>query len=110
MDWAADSVTHPHYFDGSNYAARKAKTRAFVSALDDLVWYTIENGWIEPTKTMEDEVVLIWYEWFTGKFVTISIENIHMIGNQAKSGGERRKKREGGVGVWGAWCMRVRTR
>ncbi|CAB4309158.1 unnamed protein product [Prunus armeniaca] len=93
--------------DGSNYAARKAKMRAFISALDDLVWYTIENGWIEPTKTMEDEVVLIWYEWFTGKFVTISIENIHMIGNQAKSGGERRKKREGGVGVWGAWCMRA---
>ncbi|CAB4309168.1 unnamed protein product [Prunus armeniaca] len=52
--------------------------RAFLSALDDRVWYTIENGWTKPTKTVEDEVVLTWYEWFTSKFIAISIENIDM--------------------------------
>ncbi|CAL8152659.1 unnamed protein product [Prunus armeniaca] len=84
MDLAANSVTHPHYFDGSNYAAWKAKMRAFLLALDDRVWYTIENGWTEPTKIVEDEVVLTWYEWFTGKFVTISIENIDMVRMEPK--------------------------
>ncbi|CAL2257918.1 unnamed protein product [Prunus armeniaca] len=55
MHWAASSVIHPPYFDGTNYDVWKVKMRAFLWALDDRVWYTIENGWIEPTKTVKDE-------------------------------------------------------
>lgn len=57
MDQAAGSVIHAPYFDGTNYDVWKVKMRAFLWALDDRVWFTIENGWTEPTKTVKDEVI-----------------------------------------------------
>ena len=36
------------YFDGSNYAFRKVRMRAFLCSIDEAVWDAIEIGWTKP--------------------------------------------------------------
>ncbi|CAL9029085.1 unnamed protein product [Prunus brigantina] len=52
MDRAAGSISHPPYFDGENYAAWKAKMKAFLWSLDACVWNTVVFGYSPPTKTI----------------------------------------------------------
>ena len=37
------------FFDGSNYAFWKVRMRAFLCAIDESVWDSIENGYVKPT-------------------------------------------------------------
>ncbi|MDD0193445.1 hypothetical protein PSY30_23325, partial [Shigella flexneri] len=51
-DHAAGLTSHPPFLvDKTNYAASKAKMKAFMWAKDVAVWAVIESGWEFPTKT-----------------------------------------------------------
>ncbi|XP_062021283.1 uncharacterized protein LOC133737807 [Rosa rugosa] len=51
-DRAAGSTSHPPFLDDkTNYAAWKAKMKAFLWAKDVAVWAVVESGWEYPTKT-----------------------------------------------------------
>ncbi|XP_061999200.1 uncharacterized protein LOC133716513 [Rosa rugosa] len=51
-DRVAGSISHPPFLDDkTNYAAWKAKMKAFLWAKDVAVWAVIESGWEYPTKT-----------------------------------------------------------
>ena len=42
----------PPKFDGSNYAYWKALMRAYLRAIDERVWLSVENGYFAPTITV----------------------------------------------------------
>ena len=44
------SLIIPPLFDGTNYAYRKVRMRAFLQSLDEKVWQIVEIGWIKPKK------------------------------------------------------------
>ena len=44
------SLIIPPLFDGTNYAYRKIRMRAFLQFLDEKVWQIVEIGWIKPKK------------------------------------------------------------
>ena len=44
------SLIIPPLFDGTNYAYRKVRIRAFLQFLDEKVWQIVEIGWIKPKK------------------------------------------------------------
>ena len=56
----SQSFNAPPYFDGSNYAFWKARMYAFLCAIDEMVWDSIENGYVRHTtaKSKCDKVVL----------------------------------------------------
>ena len=76
----------PPFFDGSNYAFWKVRIRAFLCAIDELVWDCFENGYVRPTtpKSKWDKAVFamananskainaIFYDVFTDEFHRIS--------------------------------------
>ena len=43
------SLNAPPFFDGSNYAFWKVRICAFLCAIDETVWDSIENGYVRPT-------------------------------------------------------------
>ena len=47
MDQSQSLNAHP-YFDGSNYAFWKVRTRAFLCSTDESVWDAIDIGWTRP--------------------------------------------------------------
>ena len=48
MDWS-QSLNAPPLFDGGNYAFWKVQMRAFLCAIDESVWDSVENGYVKPT-------------------------------------------------------------
>ena len=44
----SQSLNVPSYFDGSNYAFWKVRTRAFLCSIEDTVWDVVEVGWTRP--------------------------------------------------------------
>ena len=56
----SQSLNAPIYFDGSNYAFWKVCMRAFLCAIDEMVWDSIENGYVRLTtaKSEWDKVAL----------------------------------------------------
>ena len=38
----------PPFFDGCNYAFWKVRMRAFICAINELVWNSVENGCVKP--------------------------------------------------------------
>ena len=48
MNWS-QSLYAPPFFDGSNYAFWKVQMRAFLCAIDESIWDSIENGYVKPT-------------------------------------------------------------
>ena len=44
----SQSLNDPPYFDGSNYAFRKVRMRAFLCSIDEAIWDAIEIGWTKP--------------------------------------------------------------
>ena len=44
----SQSLNASRYFDGSNYAFWKVCMRAFLYAIDEMVWDSVENGWVRP--------------------------------------------------------------
>uniref|UniRef100_A0A803PCR4 Gag-pol polyprotein n=1 Tax=Cannabis sativa TaxID=3483 RepID=A0A803PCR4_CANSA len=51
------STWRPLMLKGANYPYRKTKMRAFLRAVDEIVWVAIEEGWFRPTM-MENEMVI----------------------------------------------------
>ncbi len=47
----SQSLNAPLYFDGSNYAFWKVCIHAFLCAIDETVWDSVENGYVKPTTT-----------------------------------------------------------
>ena len=45
----SQSLNAPTYFDGSNYAFWKVRMCAFLCAIDETVWDSIENGYVRLT-------------------------------------------------------------
>lgn len=45
----SQSLNGPPFFDRSNYAFWKVHMRAFLCAIDETVWDSIENGYDIPT-------------------------------------------------------------
>ena len=45
----SQSLNAPPFFDGSNYAFWKVFIRAFLCAIDESVWDSVENGYVKPT-------------------------------------------------------------
>ena len=45
----SQSLNAPPYFDGSNYASWKVRMRAFLCAIDETMWDSVENGYVKPT-------------------------------------------------------------
>ena len=37
------------FIDGGNYAFWKVRMRAFLCAIDESVWDSVENGYVKPT-------------------------------------------------------------
>ena len=56
----SQSLNAPPYFDGSNYAFWKVRIRAFLCAIDEMVWDSVENGYVRPTtaKSKWDKAIL----------------------------------------------------
>ena len=56
----SQSLNAPPYFDGSNYAFWKVHIRAFLCAIDEMVWDSVENGYVRPTtaKSKWDKAIL----------------------------------------------------
>ena len=54
MDWS-QSLNTPPFFDGGNYAFWKVRMRAFLCAMDESVWDSVENGYVKPT--------IVKFEW-----------------------------------------------
>ena len=50
MDWS-QSLNAPPFFDGGNYAFWKVQMRAFLCAIDESVWDSVENGYVKPITT-----------------------------------------------------------
>ena len=48
------SLIIPPLFDGTNYAYRKVRMRAFLQFLDEKVWQIVEIGWIKPKEAPVD--------------------------------------------------------
>ena len=48
------SLIIPPLFDGTNYAYRKVRMRAFLQPLDEKVWQIVEIGWIKPKEAPVD--------------------------------------------------------
>ena len=44
----SQSLNAPPYFDGSNYAFWKVCMKAFLCAVDESVWDSVENGYVKP--------------------------------------------------------------
>ncbi|XP_060962238.1 uncharacterized protein LOC115703916 [Cannabis sativa] len=51
------STSRPPMLEGANYPYWKTKMRAFLRAVDERVWMSIEEGWWKPTM-MENEIVI----------------------------------------------------
>ena len=45
----SQSLNAPPFFGGSNYAFWKVHMRAFLYAIDESVWDSVENGYVRPT-------------------------------------------------------------
>ena len=45
----SQSLNAPPFFDGGNYAFWKVRMRAFLCAIDESVWDSVENGYVRPT-------------------------------------------------------------
>ena len=45
----SQSFNAPPFFDEGNYAFWKVRVRAFLCAIDESVWDTVENGYVKPT-------------------------------------------------------------
>ena len=45
----SQSLNAPPFFVESNYAFWKVHMRAFLCAIDETVWDSIENGYVRPT-------------------------------------------------------------
>ena len=45
----SQSLNAPPFFDGGNYAFWKVRMGAFLCAIDEFVWDSIENGYVKPT-------------------------------------------------------------
>ena len=45
----SQSLNAPPFFDGGNYAFWKVQMRAFLCAIDESVWDSVENGYVKPT-------------------------------------------------------------
>ena len=41
----SQSLNAPPYFDGSNYAFWKVRTRTFLYSIDETVWDAVDEGW-----------------------------------------------------------------
>ena len=56
----SQSFNAPPFFDGSNYAFWKVRMRAFLCAIDELVWDSVQNKYVKPTiaKSEWDKVAL----------------------------------------------------
>ena len=56
----SQSLNTPPYFDGSNYAFWKVRMHAFLCAIDESVWDSIEDGWVrfEKPKIEWDKAIL----------------------------------------------------
>ena len=56
----SQSLNAPPFFDGSNYAFWKVRMRAFLCAINESVWDSVENGYVKPTtaKSEWDKVAL----------------------------------------------------
>ena len=56
----SQSLNAPPFFNGGNYAFWKVQMRAFLCAIDEPVWDSVENGYVKPTiaKSEWDKVVL----------------------------------------------------
>ena len=50
----------PPFFDEGNYAFWNVRMRAFLCAMDESVWDSVENGYVKPTtaKSKWDKVAL----------------------------------------------------
>ena len=44
----SQSINAPPFFYGSNYAFWKVRMRAFLFAIDETIWDSVENGWVRP--------------------------------------------------------------
>ena len=53
MDRGQSLIISP-LFDGTNYAYRKVRMRAFLQSLDEKVWQIVEIGWIKPKEASAD--------------------------------------------------------
>ena len=45
----SQSLNAPPFFDGGNYAFWKVEMRAFLCAIDESIWDSIENRYVKPT-------------------------------------------------------------
>ena len=54
MDWS-QSFNAPPFFDGGNYAVWKVRMRAFLCAIDESVWDSVENRYVKPTTAKSEQ-------------------------------------------------------
>ena len=57
----SQSLNAPPFFDGSNYAFWKVSMHAFLCAINETVWDSVENGYVRPitAKSEWDKVALV---------------------------------------------------
>ena len=44
----SQSINAPPFFDGSNYAFWQVRMRAFLCAINETIWDSVENGQVRP--------------------------------------------------------------
>ena len=61
------SLVIPPHFDGSNYAYRKVRLKAFLKSIDERVWLSVENG--------QERLTIAIGEWITTQKEAASFNN-----------------------------------
>ena len=81
----SQSLNAPPFFDGSNYAFWKVRMKAFLCAIDESVWDSVENGYVKSTKAKSkwDKVALALAnansKAINAIFCGVSIDEFHRI-------------------------------
>ena len=81
----SQSLNAPLFFDGSNYAFWKVHMHAFLCAIDEMMWDSIENGYVRPitTKSKQDKAAFALTnannKAINAIFYGISIDEFHRI-------------------------------
>ena len=81
----SQSLNAPPYFKGSNYAFWKVRMRAFLCAIDETMWDSVENRYVRPTiaKSEWDKAALTLTiansKVINAIFYGVSIDEFHSI-------------------------------
>ena len=87
----SQSLNAPPFFDGGNYAFWKVRMKAFLCAIDESIWDSVENGYVKPAtaKSEWDKTALALAnansKAINAIFCGVSLDEFHRISHVKKA-------------------------